>query len=135
MLFFFTGAGYSAQAMDYAAHMHIALFHYSLDGRMTPMNAPAEHVSKRPAFSPGKAVKSVPEPGSGASGCGCLLILVGVFVLIGLVIGLGNPSNFQSADGVLGGLGLLVVFVVCLVGGILLMRKGSRTTRKAKGQR
>lgn len=40
-LFFFSGAGFSTPAIDYADHMDIALFKYDLVGRMTPSNSVA----------------------------------------------------------------------------------------------
>jgi hypothetical protein len=47
-LLFFSGAGYSAPAVEYADDVDIALFKYALDGAMTPVNAPARRlVAKR----------------------------------------------------------------------------------------
>ncbi|MFC8615991.1 restriction endonuclease [Micromonospora purpureochromogenes] len=40
-LFFFSGAGFSAQAVEYANEMEIRLFKYSLTGAMTPVNRSA----------------------------------------------------------------------------------------------
>ncbi|GAA5017142.1 hypothetical protein GCM10023258_03240 [Terrabacter aeriphilus] len=44
-LFFFSGAGYSQQAITYADTMAVALFRYDLLGRMTPVNGPARFVT------------------------------------------------------------------------------------------
>jgi hypothetical protein len=128
-LFFFSGAGYSQQAIDYANHMHIALFHYSLDGRMSPLNSTAEHLTKRRAKGPGQSETPAPEPGSGAMGCGCLVLLASAFMLIGVINTISNPAN--SSKGLSGA--ILVIFCLAvMVGGVLLMRKGARTARAAK---
>lgn len=43
-LLFFTGAGYSRKAVEYADTMDIALFSYRLDGTVDPVNAAAHHI-------------------------------------------------------------------------------------------
>ena len=51
-LLFFTGAGYSRTALDYANERDIALFHYNLDGTMQAVNGAAESVLfSAPAFN------------------------------------------------------------------------------------
>lgn len=43
-MLFFTGAYYTAQAVQYANEMNIALFHYSIDGRLSPSNDAANEL-------------------------------------------------------------------------------------------
>jgi hypothetical protein len=43
-LVFFTGAGYSDLAVEYANEMEIALFKYALNGSMNPLNRAARHL-------------------------------------------------------------------------------------------
>lgn len=125
-LLFFTGAGYSQKAIEYAAHMDIALFHYSLDGRMTPVNQPAKEAARRPAV-----------PGSAASGCGCLMFLVGALLLVGFINGIVNgiqvPPN-QSLESVLGGSFILCASLLGVIGGILLMRRGAKQSKESAGE-
>lgn len=47
-LFFFSGAGYSQQALTYADSMGVALFRYDLLGRMTPANETARFITQMP---------------------------------------------------------------------------------------
>ncbi|MDN5767518.1 MAG: restriction endonuclease [Humibacillus sp.] len=47
-LFFFSGAGYSQQAVTYAATMSVALFRYNLLGEMTAVNDAAQFTSQMP---------------------------------------------------------------------------------------
>jgi hypothetical protein len=54
-LLFFTGAGYSSQAIDYAAEMGIALFKYTLDGSMTPASPAARAIVGRVLAAAGSA--------------------------------------------------------------------------------
>lgn len=122
-LFFFTGAGYSQQAIEYAAQMNIALFHYSLDGRMSPVNQPAKEVARRPVT-----------PGSASSGCGCLLFLVGALFLVGFINGIQKPANYQSLESFLGGGLILSVSLLGVIGGILLMRRGAKQLRESEGE-
>jgi hypothetical protein len=46
-LLFFSGTGFSANAIDYANEMDVALFHYSLTGEMQPLNQTARLVARR----------------------------------------------------------------------------------------
>ena len=46
-LLFFSGAGYSTPAIDYADDMDIALFKYALNGQVTPMSLAAHRVLLR----------------------------------------------------------------------------------------
>jgi hypothetical protein len=131
-LFFFTGAGYSPQAIEYADHMHIALFRYSLDGRMTPMNPAAGYVTKRPVHGPGKVEKSAPVPGGNASGCGCLLLIAGVLLFIGFFNGLQNPANFETPSGALAAILLMFLSLAVAGGGILLLERGRKAANAAK---
>lgn len=137
-LLFFTGAGYSQPAQEYALDMDIALFEYALDGTMTAVNAPARTVAaagdasrtgssgsvrSRPV-APSRPV--VPKPG------GARWLLAGMAALFwwGLISGLFRAENFQSMEGLYGGLALTVL----AVGFTWLARRSFKRRREAVEQ-
>lgn len=87
-MLFFTGASYSAPAVEYANHMDIALFQYRLDGQMRAVNLAAVGVANaKPvaaAATPGK--RSFPPVRKTGLG---LLIAAAVLVIAGLPEGAG----------------------------------------------
>lgn len=70
LLLFFTGSTYSAQAFEYASHMDIALFRYSVFGQLEALNASADELlaraSKRGAETASRE-SARPEPGASPS--------------------------------------------------------------------
>lgn len=67
LLLFFTGSTYSAQAVEYASQMDIALFRYSVFGQVEALNASAEKLlaraSRRGAETASRKATR-PEPGT-----------------------------------------------------------------------
>lgn len=67
-LFFFSGAGYSPQAVAYADSMGIALLKYDLAGRMTPANDTAAWAAVPPALPEAKSWRTADPPTPEGSG-------------------------------------------------------------------
>jgi hypothetical protein len=100
-LLFFTGSHYAATSTAYAEQMHIALFHYALDGRMTALNGAAQQISAAPAVeSPG----GVQQTGAGTATAKKFLelcirnwrVLTGAFLLIAPFAYLGNDQLYTG---------------------------------------
>ena len=120
-LMFFTGTGYSAQALQVAGTAHIALFTYRLDGAVTPVNSYAKKITSTPTATRSTAPlvaarkSEVYERPKGSSP------FLGVYFLLSLVVGLFCLfSGLSSQDGASGARAFLS-FVLLFVGGILLL--------------
>lgn len=107
---YFTGTGYSANALDYASAMRIALFTYELDGRVLPVNEAARELVSRPlgttSWKP-RAAEDHPE------NLALLWLLLALLFTWLFVTGLFNPANHSLEFGIiavgsiLGGLAFL----------------------------
>ena len=126
-LLFFSGAGYSGHAIEYASEMDIALFTYALDGVVSPENRAARHVVERnrtgswTATSRGDTSTLAPiaRRRIGAT----IMMLLGLLFIWGFVYGLSKPENRGA------GFGPWATAFVALVLGILLVRVGWRRMR------
>lgn len=118
-LLFFSGAGFSAHAVDYAADMDIALFEYSLDGSMKPQNGHARRLARRLELGGTSSSSRVNGPVSVSledpverprrPSARSRWVHLGFAVLFwwGLLNGLFRSENYRSLDGILGGLTIL----------------------------
>lgn len=87
-LIFFTGASYSAPAVEYANHMGIALFQYRLDGQMRAVNPAATGIATATPVSAVTASGKRTFPPVRKAGLG-LLIVSAVLLVAGLPEGAG----------------------------------------------
>ncbi|MGW4347878.1 restriction endonuclease [Streptomyces sp. NPDC004690] len=130
-LLFFTGSGYAATAVEYAAENGIALFVYGLDGSMTAVNALARRIAAvaappppatpapphpaAPAQLPASALVVAPvrksRPGKGRIVLGLVLTAVALFIP-------GGDSFDPRPNRVLVTLLMLVVPAILIVSGI-----------------
>jgi hypothetical protein len=136
-LLFFSASGYSSAAVDYADKRRIALFTYAVDGRMSPVNAPARDTVRRttepraetsgepPRQAPVRAVvvardagpPSRPAPREGIR-TGAGLVVGGLAVLGWFVLALSKTSNRDEASDIVPI--LAVGTVAILLAGILI---------------
>jgi len=111
-LMFFTGTGYSAQALQVAGAAHIALFTYRLDGAVTPVNSYAKKIANTPTATRKSEVYERPQ--------GSVSPLLGVYFLVSLIVGLFCFFyGLSSQDGASGARAFLS-FVLLLAGLVLL---------------
>jgi hypothetical protein len=126
-LLFFSGAGYSGHAVEYATEMDIALFTYALDGRVSPANRAARHVVERNRTgswtATGRGDASTLSPIASRRIGATIMILLGLLFIWGFVFGLFKPENRDA------GFGTWAAAFVAFVLGILLVRVGWRRMR------
>ncbi|MFC5265064.1 restriction endonuclease [Kribbella qitaiheensis] len=128
-LLFFSGTGYSDKAVEYAETMAIALFIYSLDGKVRPFNRLAEAIVHRPSSLRSASPSTKTSAGRGTTvGCGLLILLVGLFLLWGFVGGLFNGENFDDRSDLVP---LLVIGPLLLIGGVAGIALGIGVMRKS----
>lgn len=101
-MLFFTGASYSAPAIEYANHMNIALFQYRLDGQMRAVNMAAAGMANTrtveiAATSPGKrSFPPVRKTGLGLLIGSAVLLIAGIPSGAGLLFVLGIVALLVS---------------------------------------
>lgn len=136
-LLFFTGSDYASTAVAYANEMDIALFHFSLDGSMTALNAPAHQLSLRAAgherVEPAAPPVGHPPTRAGRAPAGCL-------PLIGLLFLCAPFGSFGDEDVYTGPLVLDVLKFIgilalsWLIGGVMLAIGFNRKSNAEKGR-
>lgn len=109
-LLFFSGAGFSTPAIEYADDMDVALFKYALDGRMSPVSVAARRTilrqtqSEQAASSPPKANANTPPrdklPGRGWLGRNWTAVLSGWFLLQALLNGMTVVRGEGGSTGI-----------------------------------
>ncbi|MFF1281532.1 restriction endonuclease [Streptomyces sp. NPDC058299] len=129
-LIFFTGSDYTPTAVAYAQEWDIALFRYSLNGAMTPVNETARRIHRRPASAPtGPAARSVPGRAP-AAGQGFWQrhwrVVVGVLLLMAPLGSIGDEKTYTGPPAV-DVLKFIGILAACwLLGAYLLATRGGR---------
>ena len=113
-LFFFTGSGYSSQALQVAGIADIALFTYRLDGSVSPVNNFAEQIANTPMTTSSPA-RGNSRPKDSVSGfLGLYIVLAGVAGLFCFISGLNSPDGASTFRA-------FISFVLLFIGGMLLL--------------
>lgn len=142
-LLFFTGAGFSTHAVDYAADMDIALFEYGLDGSMKAQNGHARRLARR--LEPNGTSSSTRPIGSVSASRDDRIehpkrpsmtsrwVHLGFAALFwwNLLNGLSRIENYQSVDAIFGGLAILFLALLFTWLAIRAFRRSARTQRHA----
>ncbi|MFB0617849.1 restriction endonuclease [Streptomyces sp. AGS-58] len=132
-LIFFTGSDYTPTAVAYAREWDIALFRYSLDGTMTPVDQTARRVHRRPASAPtGPPARPAPERAPAAAGGFWQRhwrVVAGVLLLMAPLGSIGDEKTYTGppAADVLKFIGILAA--CWLLGAYLLATRGDRRVR------